>query len=136
MEKWSEFVEGRLAGVILRDQDNAVDIYISNRLRQKYTLTARGLKELRVWEMRHKNIIDRISLWDASSPETEYKERLAFLIYGAQEEKNKGAPESMAALAEAIESIRAGNAVLVEMEPVYGALILILAESVVISPEQ
>jgi hypothetical protein len=136
MSDWSEFVEGYLTGVVLRDKDKAVDIYLSDCSHRKHTLTAFGVKEMRVWEMRQKNIIDRISLWNSSSCESEYQERISFLLYGEQSDKNRVSPLRKVAVENAIQSIRDGSMILMEIEPVYGALVLIQAERVTIYPQQ
>lgn len=54
MDNWSEFVEGCLTGIVLRNQNEVVDMYLQDRSKRKYTLTACGVKELRVLEMRKK----------------------------------------------------------------------------------
>lgn len=126
MVEWSTFVEGKTTGVVLRDDGATVDILLINRSGDAYKLVATGVEQMVVIEMRLQNIIDRISIWDSSSNVVDFEERLRLLLHGSQQEDVRYA----AAVTGALESLRQGRTKFLEIEPVYGALVLLIASEV------
>ena len=124
MNDWSAFVEGKITGIVLHEDGEVVDIILNSRSGNAYKLTAAKVEQMTVLEMRRQNIIDRISIWDSSSDVNKFKGRLCLMLYGAQEEDSRYAE----IVQKTLESLRCGKAVFLEIDPAYGALILLLAE--------
>lgn len=83
-----------------------------------------------VLQMCMQNIIDRISIWDASSNIADYGDKLYSLFTGKLPDS---IDMSLPSIKSAIVSIQSGELSLVEIEPVYGAIVLILASEVSLS---
>lgn len=112
----------------LRAPENAKKISIVLRLIAGPTavLRADGVDRFLANEFREQNIIDRITVWDMRSDKDELHHRLAELIGNDKEPADifQSLIVSEAAL------ILKGQKILVEIEPVYGVWILMLAENI------
>lgn len=128
MLDFSKFVEGHLIGVKVYQAEKRAALCLREATGKSWVLTATDVFEFMILQMCMQNIIDRISLWDSSSDEVDYRGKLFSLIHGkfVEEKDNLHSP----LIDQKIEMIRRGDAVLVELEPVYGALVLILARKV------
>ena len=128
MLDFSKFVEGYLIGVKVFQTEKRVAIFLQEVTGKNWMLTAKGVSEFMILQMCMQNIIDRISIWDISSDEVDYRSKIFSLIQGrfAEEKDDLNLP----LINQAIDRIRRGDVILIELEPVYGALVLILASEV------
>lgn len=128
MLDFSKFVEGHLTGLMVYQTEKRATLFLQEATGKNWVLTATDVSEFITLQMRMQNIIDRISIWDASNDEVDYRGKIFPLIHGkfVEEKDDLNSP----VINQTIETIRRGDAVLVELEPVYGALVLILAREV------
>lgn len=127
MHDLNKFVEGYLTGVNVFKQEKKIILSLQEATGTRWALTASDVSEFMVLQMRMQNIIDRISIWDISSNDFDYRSKLFSLINGkfAEENDDLNAP----VITQFVESIRRGDAVLIELEPVYGAIVLIFTRN-------
>lgn len=128
MLDFNKFVEGHLTGIKVYQTEKRAVLFLQEPAGRSWVLTATDVSEFMILQMRMQNIIDRISFWDASSNDVDYRSKLFSLMYGKFVEEKDDL--NLPLINQAIETIRRGDAVLVELEPVYGALVLILARGV------
>jgi hypothetical protein len=129
----SKFVEGHLIGVKVCQAEKRACLFLQEATGKNWILTATDVAELMILQMCMQNIIDRISIWDASSNDADYRSKLFSLFHGtfAEEKTDFNLP----VINRAVETVRRGGAVLIEVEPVYGALVLILAKEIFLVEE-
>ena len=133
MLDFSKFVEGHLVGVKVYQAEKRVVLSLKEATGKSWILTATDVSEFMILQMCMQNIIDRISIWDASSEEEDYRNKIFSLIHGKFEGEKDDFSSPL--INQTIEAIRRGEAMLVELEPVYGALVLILAKEVFLDVE-
>ena len=128
MPDWNKFVEGHLIGIKVYQADKVAVLSLQEPAGKGWLLTATEVSEFMVLQMRMQNIIDRISIWNATSNDIDYRSKLYSLIHGKSVEGKDDLNSPV--INKAVETIQRGDAVLIELEPVYGALVLILAKEV------
>ena len=125
MSELGRFVEGRVVGIACDESQAIVQLMLEDASRHRHLLTAHQVDDLLVLEMRKQNIIDRICVWDANSEPAECKKKLALLLYGELDAAVKY-PEYSRRIDETAARITSRQSILLEVEPVFGALILLL----------
>lgn len=135
MDELDKFVEGRFMGIVCEESTDSVQLMLEDSSRCRYVLTAHQVDELLMLEMRNNNIIDRISVWNSESDSLEYQKKLGVLLYGDSDTVGKY-PAYAARINEMSEKIKARQRVLLEVEPVFGALILMLIQRFEIAPHK
>ncbi|WP_026096991.1 hypothetical protein, partial [Ideonella sp. B508-1] len=93
-----------------------------------------GVDDLVVNEMRLSNIVDRVNRFNANDIQEEGSEVMSRLFFLMRGEEPEPSDLEWPALQEKRASIRAGKLSLLEVEPVYGATILILAKDFRLEP--
>lgn len=126
MPDWNKFVEGHLIGIKVYQTDKVVVLSLQEPAGKGWMLTATEVSEFMVLQMRMQNIIDRVSFWNTTSNDIDYRSKLYSLIHGKYVEGKDDLNSPV--ITKAVETIRRGDAVLIELEPVYGAHVLILAK--------
>lgn len=130
MSSWDSLVEATIDAVCVDSAGKKICIELTcawegkDRLR----IVAAGIDDFVMNEMRLSNIVDRVNRYEANGSNAEGVEvarRLFFLMRGREP-----GPSDLEwpALQEKLTQIREGTLTLLEIEPVYGATILILAE--------
>jgi len=119
------FVEAKLTGVTANQKKRCVDLFITDTSSQNWHLVANEVQDFMVIEMRLQNIIDRMILW-GSSDEIECRRRLFCMLYGYRPsaEDNMYLPT----INNNFMALKQEGYHLLEIEPVFGALIFILAK--------
>jgi hypothetical protein len=125
MIEFNKFVEGYLTSVLVYRKERKVCFSLQEVAGTNWILTASGVTELMVLQMRLQNIIDRISIWNASSDVSDYGDKLLSLFIGTLSEDNN---MDMPLVKNAAQSIKSGELFLLEIEPVYGAIVLALVK--------
>lgn len=123
----SKFVEGYLTGVTVYREEKKVCLSLQEVDGKKWLLTAFDVAEFMVLQMCMQNIIDRISIWDAATDVEAYVEKLYSLFTGKLSDNND---MNMPSIEAAVQSIKSGEVFLLELEPVYGAIVLILTKNI------
>lgn len=129
---WSNFVEGYLTGIAVSDGKKIVDISLRDASGQSFILRLVDVDRFVTYEMREKNIIDRINLWGQHSEEKDFREVLSSLVSGKMDGTFE--KEFLPLIDHEVESIRRGEKLLLEIEPVFGAYVIALAHNVSVSP--
>ena len=131
MVDFDRFVEGHITTIETNDQAKSVCIEITDRYGKKARLVASGVREVVAIEMRLQNIIDRISVWNSASKDSLYRESLHLLICGTLSVRSDDLNSPI--IDTVVDSIKRGELIFLEIEPVYGALILLTGKEVSIS---
>jgi len=127
---WSGFIEGRVKGFHFSEDCKTVEITIRDRRKDEYSIILKGVKEFLGEGLRAQNIVDRINIRDSRSARTEYLDAISTLVRGKHETAND---DKFATLIEdAVSLIEKSEAILFELEPVYGVYLIALAESVAV----
>ena len=132
MEELSNFVEGYVTGIFVTNLSSvgrAVSIFLLDRDRDNFVLKAEGVEKFIANEMREQNIIDRINVWNAKSDENSFRQILTTLISG-KSEYEKLDDAFLPLIDQHIGAVRDGKKILIEIEPVYGVSVIILARNV------
>jgi len=125
---FSDCVEGHLTGISVDEESKGVDFSIRLQAGRSVVLSARGVTQLAVSEFREKNIIDRVNAWGHESKVSDFQHLLVELLTGQTDLAVDGAFSSL--IERQLKAINAGETVLIEIEPVYGARVLMLAKSI------
>lgn len=131
MDDWNSLVEASIDSIRADVLTKEVHIELTSAWegKRKVQIVATGVVDFLVNEMRLSNIIDRVSRFDsisAKEAEDEIARRVFFLMRG---QEPKSSDLTWPELHTKVAQIREGDLVLLEVEPVYGATILILATS-------
>ncbi|HEX7910986.1 MAG TPA: hypothetical protein VF534_23255 [Paraburkholderia sp.] len=128
----SAFVEAHVTGITFTEDDKGVSIFFRGQAKQRFTLVAEGVDRFVADEFREQNIVDRVHLWDSASEPNDYRDSLALLLSGVGGEQRNEAVW-LPVIERAVIAIERGEKVFVEIEPVYGGWIVLLARSVAVS---
>jgi hypothetical protein len=96
---------------------------------REFRLTARGVDELLMQEFARQNIVHAV--WDYSLDTTVARARdvLARLLFDKDAATSLTDPECVGRIENTLKEVTAGRRILIEVEPVYGAVVMILAAS-------
>ncbi|MFM0607125.1 hypothetical protein PQR05_21605 [Paraburkholderia sediminicola] len=121
----SKFVEAYLMGIEVDRVERKVVLSIKEPAGKGWILVATGVSELMVLQMCMQNIIDRISVWTGSAVDADCRERVFSLLSGryATDRDDMESP----LINRTVDAIQRGDSMLIELEPVYGASVLMLA---------
>jgi hypothetical protein len=125
-KKLNRFVETYFDGIKLNHENKEVYLFLRDHNAVRWVLMAEGVSDCMVLQMRTLNIIDRITFWDVSSNEESYIDKLFCLHKGYYPgEKDK---RDFLFITGSIEKIKHDEMFLMELEPVFGANVLVLAK--------
>jgi hypothetical protein len=125
-----EVVESYLLGVLTEPRREASFRFRTPGGEREFILLARGVEYLRVNEFLNQNIVHEVHTLQRDSDPQRIRDLLATLMYDKENASEVIHPTFLAALEERTAAVLEGAQVLVEVEPVYGAYVLLLAESV------
>jgi hypothetical protein len=123
-----DLTEARLTSIDVSDDRASCALSLRTIAGVPVTLRAEGLVRLVVDEFREQNIVDRVTVWGSGGDPADYREALTRLLTGREADLSD--PAWAPVLAKGFEAIQRGDQVLVELEPVFGAAITILAARV------
>lgn len=130
MKNIGRFVEARLLGIELLESPKAVNLVFREPNGRRFSLKGLRLHRFIVSEFRETNIVDRLILWDSAASVDNYRDTLCWLISGQDDPQNADWKQLVE---NEIKSIQDGNKVFASIEATYGAQILMLAESFIVS---
>lgn len=128
MDDWDSLTEAIIDAIQVESTKKEIRIDVTCRWEgvQRKQIIAQGVDDFVVNEMRLCNIIDRVTRLEVSEGEEEKAaRRLYFMMRGREPDSSD---LEWPALLEKLGRIRTGALILMELEPVYGATVLILAE--------
>jgi hypothetical protein len=129
---FSDFVEAHVTGIVLTEDDNGVSISFRGQAKQRFTLVAKGVERFVAEKFRDKSIVDRVLLLDLMSDPNDYRTSLALLLSGVPRDQMNEAIW-LPVVEREVAAIKRGEKVFVEIEPVYGGGIVLLAKSITVS---
>lgn len=118
--------------VIPTPEGDSVLIRISDHEKKRWELTASGVRYFVLNGMCLQNIIERVGICDASNVDAEFeatREKIFFLLQGRYPEA-KDELVLKDVIGKIFQSIRASQCLLLEIKPVYGAYVLLIADQV------
>jgi hypothetical protein len=136
MNSWEILVESTIDSVHVDtlNKEIRIDVTCAWEGKGRQQIVATGVDDFVANEMRLSNIIDRVNRFDGDDldrKDSDTSKRLFFLMRG----KNPSSSElEWKVLQEKISCIRDGKLSLLEIEPVYGATIVILAKNFSLEP--
>jgi hypothetical protein len=132
MIDFSEFVEARVIGIILTEENKSVSVFFRGQAKQQFVLTAEGVDRFVAERFREQNIVDRVHLWNSMSEPNDYRASLALLLSGVPSDQ-MNEQLWLPVVEREIASIERREKVFVEIEPVFGGWIVLLATSITVS---
>ena len=136
MGGWESLIEATISAIHVDLENKVVRIEVTCAWKgnDRMRIVATGVDDFVMNEMRLSNIVDRVSRFDADNIKDQgavVARRLFFLMRGREP-----SPSDLEwpALREKLTRIQCGALGLLEVEPVYGATILVLAEDFRIEP--
>ncbi|GGL65014.1 hypothetical protein GCM10009091_53790 [Pseudomonas brenneri] len=130
MDNWKRLTEATIDGIQVDSTKKEVLINITcmwGSIKRKQII-AKGVQDFTVNEMRLSNIIDRVTRLYADPPQEYETARRVFLMIRGHEPSISDL--EWPTLLDYLEKIRQGTLTFIEIEPVYGATITLLAESI------
>lgn len=129
MDEWDVLVEATIDAIRVESakKEIRIDVTCMWQGEKRKQIVASGVDDFVVNEMRLSNIIDRVTRYSMSDIAEELKtaRRLFFMMRGQE-------PDSQdlewPVLIEKLDRIRDGTLCLMEIEPVYGATVIVLAQ--------
>lgn len=115
----ADCVEAHITAIAVVEQTKSIRISLRSALSTHFAMVVEGVHQVLVEEFRYRNIVDRVHIWNSANDLDAYHECLAALMAG----KSEGLlPDAWRiAIEKEARSIQAGNKILVEIEPAYGA---------------
>jgi hypothetical protein len=109
-------------------------ITILDHQKNTWILTAISVNNFILTGMRQTNIIECINFFDAESPDIEYiQDTLLYIIRGRDPEEDEKIKEwETKLIAQRVQKMKESGYVLLEIEPVAGAYIVLLAEKILL----
>ncbi|KAA8699844.1 hypothetical protein [Pseudomonas cannabina] len=134
MSLWDVLVEATIDSIHVFSIEKEIRIHVTSpwKGRKCYQIIAKGVDNFALNDMRLLNIVDRVNFLDVSNgQEVETAHCLFFLMRGRDPQ-----PDDLNSVdfLRKLDLVRTGKLVLFEIEAVYGAACILLAESVVLEP--
>ncbi|MDU8501636.1 hypothetical protein RYB01_20965 [Pseudomonas syringae] len=134
MSLWDVLVEATIDSIHVFSIEKEIRLNVTSPWegKKRYQIIAKGVDDFSLNDMRVLNIVDRAIFFDASNDqEVETAHCLFFLMKGRDPQ-----PDDLnsAGFLQKLDLVRTGKLVLFELEAVYGAACILLAESVVLEP--
>lgn len=128
MTQLSDCIEAQITGIAVTDPPGGVEVVFRSAASANFSLVAEGVDRLAVSEFREQNIVDEVLVWDSRSPPGTYRELLTALVSG----KDSALVHSTwwPIIETEMRLIRQGVKVLVDIRPVFGARIALLARRI------
>lgn len=132
MGGWESLVEATIDAIRV-DRANKevwIDVTCAWGGKDRKQIVATGVDDFVVHDMRLSNIVDRVNRFDASASKDEGAEVARLLFFLMRGTEPSPADLEWPAFQDKLIRIRDGALSLLEVEPVYGATILVLAEDI------
>jgi hypothetical protein len=130
----TDIVESILLGIVTDPLKH--EVVIRFRMREhEFSVRALGVDHMLVNEFLHQNIVDEARIWNRESESTKVRDLLAALLFDCEQSAEVTEPGWLAKLEDCAKAVGEGRKVLLELVPVYGATVLLLAASLEWSDE-
>jgi hypothetical protein len=122
-------IESLLVG-LSSDPHSRVVSLVFRKDRHEFSLRATGVDNLRVHEFTEQNIVDEVRVLARDADAQDIRDLLAGLLYDKAEASELDEPGFIEATEASTRAVLDGRKVLLEITPIYGASVLLLASSV------
>ncbi|AST29222.1 hypothetical protein [Ralstonia pseudosolanacearum] len=131
MNEWDTLIEATIDAIRVEPEKKGIriDVTCMWQGKKRKQIVAMGVDDFVVNEMRISNIIDRVirfGVGGAAEEDVKAANRLFFMMRGREPNSHD---LEWGVLIEKLDRIRDGRLSLIEIEPVYGAAVIILAEN-------
>ena len=131
MNEWDALIEASIDAISVDPVKKEIRINLTcmGQEQKRKQIVATGVDDFVVYEMRLSNIVDRVTQFGTNvvaQEEPEIAKRLFFMMRGREPDSNDLA---WPVLIEKLTRIQDGTLRLIEIEPVYGATVMVLARS-------
>ncbi|WP_038489970.1 hypothetical protein [Janthinobacterium agaricidamnosum] len=129
-DDWNILTEATIDAIRVEPTKKEIRIDVTCRWEgeKRKQIVVHGVDDFVINEMRLSNIIDRVTRLDAGDgQEAETARRLFFMMRGREPDASD---LDWPVLSEKLDRVRSGTLTLMELEPVYGATVIMLAESI------
>ena len=126
MEKWPQFVEGFIKGLHFDQEHRVAEVFLATTQGDRFVLRATEAQAFLATDVLLNNIVDRIHVWDYSSSTDDYLDDLWVVFFGEVESRTD--PGQTHFVDVQLQAIRERRLQFLKVEPVYGALVLVLAQ--------
>jgi hypothetical protein len=129
VEDFSVFIESRLVNVDFNEDEKSVAIGLILGSKGKAKIVLQGIDIFILSEMRERNIVESILVYDDHADRTEFDSTLSMLISGYPD-KNAYDKSFLTVIESAALSIESGQQILVEIRAIFGAQVVALVDSI------
>lgn len=128
MVDFADCVEAHVIAISVMEQTKSVRISLRSPSSILFAIVVDGVDQLMIEEFRFRNIVDRVHVWSSANAPEQYRDCLKALVAG----KSEGRVSEFwrTRVEDETRSIQSGQRILVEIEPVYGAWIMILGQKI------
>lgn len=127
----SDVIESYLLGVLTDPPRQEVSfMFRSPGGEHEFSLRARGVEDMLIDDFLHQNIVHEVRILGKDSNPQDVRDLLAYLLFGRAAASEVVEPTFLVKLDESTVAVLEERKVLLEVEPVYGASVLLLAGSV------
>lgn len=127
----TDVVESYLLGVVADPDSHQVSFtFRTPHGEREFSLCAYGVDHLTMNEFSHQNIVHDVYMLGAASDSQRVRDLLANLLFDRAGAADVVEPTFQVKLEECATAVLSGRKVLLEIEPVYGASVLLLAGSI------
>src|SRR5688572_13092164 len=124
----ADVVESYLLGVLADPgRHQATFIFRTPRGEREFSLCAHAVEHLLMTEFTHQNIVHGVYVLGPASDTERVRDLLAILLFNKESASAVTEPSFQTKLEECTTAVLKGRKVLLEIEPVYGASVLLLA---------
>jgi hypothetical protein len=124
----SDIVESTLLAV-LADPLQHLAVLTFRMKEREFRLRAEGVKHMLVNEFLQQNIVDRVHILNRDSDRLNVRNLIATLLFDCEHASEVSDPQSITQLDDDATAVIEGRKILLEVAPVYGASVLLLATS-------
>jgi hypothetical protein len=125
-----DFTEVFLTAISELPAERSVALRFSRMGNDQVQLVAKGVERLRVNEFLEQNIVDELIIYGKESDVATTRNCLSELLFRIADAETIDNPAQIEKLEEMVNAVRSGSRQLLEIVPVYGASLVLLAESV------
>lgn len=97
---------------------------------RRWQMSASGVQRILIEEFLEQNVVEEIVLFDTNSKAEAYPDLLAQLLFRRETASELAEPEFKTVHDATMRQIQAGELLLLQVRPVYGASVLVLAEDI------
>lgn len=131
--EWEKLIEANIEKICIDSKNKEINLYVERyfETKSKQIIKAQGVRDFLFEDTTLVNMIDRANYYDSNNFDADkIAEALFYLLY---RRKSKGADFQAPLFLKELNAIHCGELVFLDIEPLYGGYITILAQSIEMS---